>query len=365
MSNQISEILLALKEPGFPAKSNDDVMRFAQQDLFFHLAVQKNNRAKGLQAYFTHNPVNQIYMGNVLSGFAYKRSGTIVSCLSSDFFTATDDVELQAKCKQLEGCVVVLTNSDFGRNDRALYGEIFTRCDKTIFVVWDWDNHHWIDNSVHAAAYSDLYVPAHHENLYLLTRYNWCTAGPVYAGTIQWARPFLADQVAHIANAQRSDSPLGMHVPYPAFSFRNSVVSTLNQRYSTVGFSTHSFHSRSMQDRFDEWVAHKVHWIIPVLNDVPIRIFDALISGGIPIVPESLRFLPPINRISREHILFYTPDDIVSPERIVAQAINMFDKGGIDKVIERHRYALNTHHAAGKVDEILGITIEKFGLEFE
>lgn len=361
--SQITEAMLALPDAGFPNTLSTDIKRFAQQDQFFHLALLKNHRSKQVAAHFTNHPVRKIFMGADMRGFDYQVPGHEVAYLERDFFMEPDPAKRQAKREQLEGTVVVLNNNDVGRSGGAPnYGDFYTSCDRTIFAVWDWDNHHWLDNSTFAAAHSDLYVPAHHENLYLLTRYNWCTAGPVYCATIQWPRPFLAGQVAHIATATRSNEPLGMHVGYPAFNFRNRVVSTLNQKYPSIGFSTHSFHERTLQDRFDEWVAHKVHWIIPVLNDVPIRIFDALISGGIPIVPESLRYLPPMLGISREHILFYTPEDIVAPDRIVQQAVRMFDEGGVDKVIERHRYALDHHHASGRIDQILNMVAEKFSL---
>ncbi len=361
---QITEAMFALPDQGFPVQLSDGVKRHAQQDQFFHLALLKNNRSKVLSQYFAHNPVRKIFIGADLHGFAYQHPSLEVVQLDKDYFTENDPARRQAKRDELEGAIVVLNNNDVGRGGGAPnYGDFYTRCDKTIFAVWDWDNHHWLDNSAFAAVHADLYVPAHHENLYLLTRYNWCTAGPVYCATIQWPRTFLADQAAHIATAERSNEPLGMHVGYPAFNFRNRVVSTLSQKYPSIGFSTHSFHARTLQDRFDEWVAHKAHWIIPVLNDVPIRIFDALISGGIPIVPESLRYLPPINQIDRAHILFYTPEDIVAPERIVQQAIRMFDEGGIDGIMTRHRYALAHHHGSGRVDSILGFVAEKFGLQ--
>lgn len=359
----ITEAFLGLPEQGFPLTLSNDIKRFGQQDAFFLLALQKNNRVKKLAEYFANNPVRRIFMGADMHGFAYTHPGHEVSYIDREFFNEADPVRRQAKIEQLEGAVVVLNNNDVGRSGGVPnYGDFFNRCERTIFAVWDWDNHHWLDNSTFAAAHADIYVPAHHENLYLLTRYNWCTAGPVYCATIQWPRAFIAEQVAHIATAPRSNDPLGMHVGYPAFNFRNRVVSTLSQKYPSINFSTHSFHNRTLQDRFNEWVAHKAHWIMPVLNDVPIRIFDALISGGIPIVPESMRLLPPVNQISREHILFFTPEDIVAPERIVQQAIRMFDEGGVDGMIERHRYALDHHHASGRIDQILGFVSEKFAL---
>lgn len=77
----------------------------------------------------------------------------------------------------------------------------------------------------------------------------------------------------------------------------NRVISTLSRAFSSIGFSIESFHGRSKEDRLQEWCSHKRHWIMPVLNDVPIRIFDALLTGGSPTVPESMRSLPSVNKI--------------------------------------------------------------------
>lgn len=256
-----------------------------------------------------------------------------------------------------------MNNNDVAQSGMQHYAEVYSTCNKTIFVAWDFDNHHWLELSTFLAAHSDLYLPAHHENLYLLSRYNWLTAGPVYASTIQWSRKFLTDHLAEMLTAERSDAPLGKHIHYPAFRFRAQVISTLNQYYPSIGFSDSTFHDRTTEDRLNEWYSHKSHWIVPVLNDVPIRIFDALVTGGIPIVPESLCFLPPVNEISRDHILFYGPQDIIDPRKIVAKATKLFDAGGVDKMVERHVYALNHHHSSTKILQILKYVNEAFALD--
>jgi hypothetical protein len=363
MSHQINETFLALPEPEFPTQISSEINRFAQHDAFFHLAVRKNQRANALRAHFAGTAPRAIHVGADLGGFKYRRAGIDVRQFERECLYSMDDAKLASLREQLEDCIVIVNNNDIGIPGCVPhYSRLFEHCDKTIFVVWDWDNHHWLSNSSFAAAHSDIYAPAHHENLYLMSRYNWCIAGPVYCATIQWPRAFLADNVAMIASLERSNDPLGKHIAYPAFSFRNRVVVTLNQRYPSVGFSTPSFHALTMEDRLKEWVSHKVHWIMPVLNDVPIRIFDALITGGIPLVPESMRFLPPVSQISREHILFYAPEDIMSPEALIERAIRQFDEGGLDKVMERHRNALDHHHASVRLDQILGFVAEKFQL---
>ena len=92
---------------------------------------------------------------------------------------------------------------------------------------------------------------------------------------------------------------------------------------------------------------------MPVLNDVPIRIFDALITGGIPIVPESMRSLSPVNGIPEGHILFFHPEHVLQPQKIVDAALKKFDESGSDGLIARHRYALDHHHGLTRIDEIL------------
>ena len=102
-----------------------------------------------------------------------------------------------------------------------------------------------------------------------------------------------------------------------------------------------------------DWTAHKSHWINPVLNNVPIRLFDALVTGGIPIVPYSLRSLPPVSKIPRDQIVFYGPEDIISPDSVAREAVELFDQQGKKGVATRHLYALNEHHAAVRLAEVL------------
>src|SRR5581483_5939078 len=108
--------------------------------------------------------------------------------------------------------------------------------------------HHWLDVSSFLAAHSDLYAPAHHENLYLLTRYNWATTGPVYCGAVQWSGQFFVEHLQQMLAAERSAEPLGKHSGYEPFKFRNRVVTTLGQHYPSIGFATRNFHVRTPED---------------------------------------------------------------------------------------------------------------------
>ena len=195
----------------------------------------------------------------------------------------------------------------------------------------------------------------------MLARYNRCIHGPITAGVTQWTRGFLRDSAGQIGSLLRSEQPLGMHVHYEQFRFRNQVINTLAQHYpDTVGFQT-GYHDISDSERMRRWCAHKAHWTVPVLNDIPIRIFDALSTGGVAIVADSLKHLPIISALA-EHFVFYRATDIVEPRAIVEEANRKFDAGGLEKVLERHRLGVEHHHVSTRIERILQTVFDEFEL---
>lgn len=364
MGKLISNHFFSFEDTKLPGEQVADYIDYTQDDFYFRHAGLKFNRIEKLKKHFSRTPLKRIFISSTFANIDFKLDGWDVICLEKNFFHFANKEAFEQKRDYLKNSLVITNNNDMIiDNNTWHYSEFYINCEFTIFAAWDFDNHHGMRFSTFLAAHSDIYIPAHHENLYILSRYNWLIAGPVYAGIIQWSRKFIADHLPEILQSERSDAPLGMHVYYPAFPFRTKIVSTLHHHYSTIGFTDLTFHDRSTEDRLHEWYSHKSHWVAPVLNDVSIRIFDALATGGIPIIPESLRFLPPINDIGSDHIVFYNPHDIIKPQEVVAKANELFDKGGRDKMIERHVFALNNHHGSIKILRILKYVNEAFSLK--
>jgi hypothetical protein len=364
MDRTLVDLLHALPDRATPARHSRELMEFAQSDGLFRLAARKSTRTRALREHFAGRPVQRLCLSSRLHELAFDAPGLDLLKLDRDWFQDPSAASRAAKRDLLDGAVVVVNNNDVahGRGE-SHFAEFVSHCTRTIFVGWDWDNHHWLDLSTELAALSDLYCPAHHENLYLLSRYNWSTAGPLYCGTIQWSRSFLAEQLPHLLGAERSPQPLGMHVPYGAFVFRNRVVATVGATFPSVGFSDPTtFHARTPRDRLLEWAAHKTHWITPVLNDVPIRLFDALITGGVPIVPDSLRHLPPVAGLPRDAVVFYAPDDVIAPAAVVERAVSLFDRGGAEGIVRRHRLAMEHHHADARLRTLADRLADQFAL---
>ncbi|MFA6310328.1 MAG: hypothetical protein WC681_02545 [Sterolibacterium sp.] len=359
MTSTITHLYNSLPNKDKPALIVQETVTYFQDEVFFRLAFEKEKRVSRLIEHFRGKPVQRVLFCDHFRNLAVDSPSMQVGVLDEDFFSLQDAADEDRKAAYLSGALVIVNNTEAGHRLDG-YVRLFNRCVNTIFVMWDWDNHHWMSASAVLAVHSDLYVPTHRENLYALSRFNSVITEPVAALSVQWSRKFLAQHHDLMQTRSRSSEPLGLHVMYPGFVYRNRVISTLNQKVPSIGFSTQQFHSRTAADRLEEWCGHKSHWIVPVLNDVPTRMFDALISGGIPIVPEALRFFEPIREIDRRHILFYGPADIVAPDAIATKASAMFDQGGREKIMERHRYALANLHGDKSIERILAYAMEKF-----
>jgi len=362
-ADTIEPLLAGIADAGAAARLLRDSLAAVQHPGFFMLALEKERRRKRLQARFGGQRLNRVLLSYGLRHLLAHTAGLTVEALPADYFSVENDDALAAKVAHLAGAVVISENNDAGFH-AAGFARLSAACGETLFAIWDQDNHHWLQNSANLAAHCDLYVPAHNDNLYALSRFNSSTGTPVPCAVIQWPRRFIEDHVATLLSQPRSNEPLGRHAMYGPFTYRNQVIATLNKSLPSVCFvDGRQFRGRTPQDRLIEWASHKAHWIVPTLNDIPQRLFDALATGGIPIVPEALRHATPISTLDPEHIVFYGAHDIVDPTRVVAEALTKFDRRGTGGVIARHRCGVEQHHGDQRAAVILQRVAREYGME--
>lgn len=248
--------------------------------------------------------------------------------------------------------IYILNNNDIAKAGIQKYARMFATQPRAYVCIWDFDNHHQISSSLNFAVLSDFYVPCHPHNNETYQQVCSAMGSPVSAGVIQWSRAFLADHRDHLIEMSRDPAPLGRHIPYPQFPERNAMLKQLNTCFEHVGPSALTYHNRTELDRLEEWAAHMCHWIVPTRADLPIRVFDALITGGLPILPASLRHLPALAAL-QEHLFFYEPGDVDAPKSIAEAAADQFRSHGDAGVIMRHELAMVTSHVESRVQEIL------------
>ncbi|MFV1465921.1 MULTISPECIES: hypothetical protein [unclassified Phaeobacter] len=250
------------------------------------------------------------------------------------------------------GTIYILNSNDIIQAGMNKYAAMFANQPRAHVCIWDFDNHHQITESVNFALLSDFYVPCHPHNNETYAQMTAAMSAPISAAVIQWTRSFLTEHRGRLLASVRDPEPLGRHIVYPQFPERNAMLEGLNTHFKHVGPATRLYHNRTELDRLDEWAAHMSHWIIPTRDDLPIRVFDALITGGIPILPASLRELPALAPL-QEHLFYFEPSDLENPRAIAEAANDHFRTQGEAGLIARHELAMETSHVDRRVQEIL------------
>lgn len=324
----------------------------SQNEDLYNLVLRKNQRNRQLKDSLKENYSGKVY----LTDHIFHAVRHIPKNSEIEFFN------MHSAPPSFENSIVIISNNNvMVDNTLDRFISLYLNSPTSVFVIWDFDNHHWFALSGMLAAISDLYVPTHADNLEPLSRYNNTMAGPVSSGVIQWPKEFLEENLNIITKTERSNDPLGTHIEYPQFPLRMKNLKILHKTLRSVKLVDGSYHNREMLDRFTEWCSHKSHWIVPVLNDAPIRIYDALITGGIPIVPRSLKYHRDVINLW-DHIVFYDYEDIQAPWEVTNKANKLFDSRGEQGVLDRHRLICYNHHVDNRVETILKAIDDEYGI---
>ncbi len=174
--------------------------------------------------------------------------------------------------------------------------------------------------------------------------------------------------IPELANSERLDQPFGMHSFYPKFKFRNQVVATLSKFSPHTGLQntteTNGFLGRDPEQRWKDWAKYKLHWIIPVANDLPNRFFDALLTGGLALTPKQFRSTIKQLGIPDEFICYYEPIDILDPQNFIKAALKQFeDQGGNLGAVKRARFTLEHLHVDKIMDDLFDAALEFYPTE--
>ena len=227
---------------------------------------------------------------------------------------------------------------------------------KNLLLVHDYDNHHWFQMSFLGQAMSDFYFPGHPLSGYVFHYDLKSLQSPIPIGSIQWTKEFLAQNYAFSLSGQRRVGPLGKHHAYPKFTYRNRVVTTMSSHCPDVALLDASSYARLPDEaRLAEWCGVKLHLVVPVARDIPIRFFDALVTGGIPLIPVSLERAVSEYGVPKEFYVCYDLADIVNPTPLIAHAEAYFDSGGQQGILERVLYGVTQCHVDTSVAGIMNV----------
>ena len=335
----------------------------SEHESFFQIAYQKDLALRKKQVAFSalgSKPRVAVVKSHAnLENIGEHYRGEKIRVLDEEFFKVFDPSDTSHRLS-LENTALVLTNNNLAKITPSKFAHVVESTPTTAYIIHDYDSHHWHEMSVQAALLADIYFPAHPVDHFLTSKVNPFIVRGVPCGTIQWTREFLFSRLGEMLIKSRSNFPLGRHFFYPRFKFRNQVIATLAKFSPHTGIQTENFHTLSPSDRWEDWASHKVHWIVPVQGDLPIRFFDALVTGGVPLVPvvlsdyiDSLGF--------RGLYLTYSPVDILEPAAVVNSALHLFDEGGMDARLERFHRTLTLAHVDRVYEKIMDRSLEILG----
>jgi len=234
---------------------------------------------------------------------------------------------------------------------------IYESLPNSLWIIQDYDNHHWIENSIQAAIFADIYLPAHMDGeINLFTKLNPNIPCFLPCGSNQWSTKFICEHYDDLINISRQLLPLGKYYFYEKFIHRNKVINSLNNHYKSIGIVDKDFHQLSNEEKWNEWIDYRYHWIIPTANDLPIRFFDALITGGIPIVPKSLSPFVNMLKIPEKFYKTFSAEDIIKPANLINYLNDSFEINSTEAIIERHLFALENYHIDQIILKLINIT---------
>jgi len=313
------------------------------QDISFaRISLEKSTRQQRLRRVFSKRLVNKIFITN--SHFKNIHIEPSLG-LTEERLGLKEILEIgtPSRIPELDGAIVLISNADIDSWERLNYfSNFYEMHSDTIFIGWDTDNHHTLHISMAFATLVDFYIQSQLEHFYDLSRIN-----PLHAflqiGCINIKREHAYNLLPKALSAQRSNEVQGLFSNSNAFPWRNSVINTLSNSHPGIGFFSDSRSASSHETYPDRLIDYKVHWIAPVLNDVSGRVDDVLITGGIPIVPESLRFHPALIDIHSENIIYYNLNHIIDTKDIVSRAVDKYDKFGKKGILSRFEYSISRH----------------------
>lgn len=228
-------------------------------------------------------------------------------------------------------------------------------------VGWFWDNHHHILVNYPVAEALDVAIPGHAFAAgYLANRRSMLTA-PVPLCVTQWSAREAERCFAAGLGKPRHDTLYGGFVRYGFARRRNELVERLQEagfdRLSFLEETTlRSYFGRSGEDRFADWMGHKVSLCLPLARDLSQRLFDALVTGQVPIVSSDIddldAVIPPEVQEALP-IIRFDRYEVADVREAHARALAAYDAGSEAAALERHRYALERHTFEVRISEVL------------
>ena len=232
---------------------------------------------------------------------------------------------------------------------------------KAQIIGWFWDNHHHLFPNRDVVERLDYWSAGHAFVSHYLANDQALRLEPTPLCVSQWSRQEAEVFYRETRNGERSDTLYGGFVRYAFAEKRNALIQGLMESgeegvYFLEESDTRRYFDRSRRSRFAEWASHKASLCLPLDGDLSQRLFDALLTGQVPIAPKDIADLdaviPPALQKKLPIVRFdkYKPADVKAAH---AKAIKLFDEGGPEAALARHKMAVEAHMFSDRIAALL------------
>lgn len=230
-------------------------------------------------------------------------------------------------------------------------------------VGWYWDNHHHVFDNFRASADLDVVIPGHAFAGHYLRSRHAVMADSVPLCVTQWTAAEASRFFAAHGDQKRSDTLYGGFVRYATGRRRNKLISELiadgmQGIYFLEEDALQRYFGLPLGERFREWAGHKVSLSLPLQGDLSQRLFDALLAGQVPLVPNDIHDLDGV--IPREvqeqlPIVRFEKYSVAAVREAHTRALKLFDRQGAEGVLRRHQFALENYMFRSCIRAILQV----------
>jgi hypothetical protein len=240
----------------------------------------------------------------------------------------------------------------------------------SVFAIWFWDNHVAYNDNYKTALAADLCYISHNISVPgYLTNPVSAVVEHIPACCAQFGRQELTELVQNSC-APRTHKAIFNYVIYDKAPRSQLIHALSHQLNACADFKLMESHDRNRywgqtrNQRVSEWTSYKSSVILPLVNDLSTRVFDALATGQVPVIPDNVHDLdnviPPHVQQDLGIVRFheFSPQAI---EEAIGQALNEFDRQGHEGVIKRSKFVSDFHMVGHRIHAMLhSITAKQY-----
>lgn len=224
-----------------------------------------------------------------------------------------------------------------------------------LYFVWLWDNHHHHIINLRTSNLADVVFVSHYHEKDYLNQFGVLAGAHIPACSRQWSPDAISQPGSEYMNITRKDALFGGFGNYSFTPERTAFIKKCQTQIpgnaiSLVDVDTYFRTPPAL--RLRSWLEHKVHLLVPVNADLSTRLFEALMTGQIPLIPDNVtdlnRVIPPELQAALP-VLRYQPYSIRSVHDTWREALARFSAEGMDGIQRRHVYARDYHSLTSRL----------------